>query len=275
MFGRIVEKLRRSYRRRGIHGTVRFAFDKLTQPLLELTPSRRKSRQLKEQQDREFDERYNVDTGGIIQLNKLSIPGSTWECGAPYWAIEPELFARLVGEPAISHRDFTFIDFGSGKGRALLLASEFPFKKVIGVEFSPELHEIAQRNIRTFRSERQQCREIELVCTDALQYPLPDGPGVYYFFNPFVKEIMEGVVARIERSYRERPREIYVLYANALFGEVWDRASSFRKIAATGEYTIYQTARHQQAQALRRIEFDVASPPHAPRRNRTPSELSI
>jgi len=249
VFNRIVDKLRRSYRRRGVFGTARFAFDKLINPLLELTPARRKSRRLKEQQDREFDERYNVDTGGVIQLNKLRIPRSTWEYGAPYWAIEPAMFARLVGELAIPYQNFTFVDFGSGKGRALLLASEFPFKKVIGVEFSPELHEVAQRNVRSFRSERQQCREIELVCTDALEYPLPDEPGVYYFFNPFVKEIMEGVVARIEQSYRERPREIYVLYANALFGEVWDRASCFRKIAATGEYTIYQTVRHQQVQA--------------------------
>jgi len=249
MFGRIVDKLRRSYKRRGVLGTLRFTFDKLTHPLLELMPSRRMARRLKEQQDREFDDRYNVDTGEIIQLNKLLIPGSTWEYGTPYWAVEPEVFTRLVGELAIPHRDFTLIDFGSGKGRALLLASELPFKKVVGVEFSPELHEIAQRNVRTFRSERQQCREIELVCTDALEYPLPDGPGVYYFFNPFVKEIMEGMVARIEQSYRKQPREIYVLYANALFGEVWEGASCFRKVVATSEYTIYQTAEHQQAQA--------------------------
>jgi len=245
MLGRIARKLKKAYRRRGIFGIMRLAFEKLTHPLMELTPARRKERRLKKQQDREFDQRHGVETGGIIQLNQLQIPGNTWEYGTPYWAIKPDVFAQLVGELDIPHRDFTFIDFGSGKGRALLLASELPFKKVIGVEFSPELHEVAQQNVRAFQSERQQCRDIELVCTDALEYQLPDGPGVYYFFNPFVKEVMEGMVARIEQSYRRRPHEIYILYANAIHGDLWERASCFRKVTVTGDYTIYHAAGYQ------------------------------
>jgi hypothetical protein len=51
---------------------------------------------------------------------------------------------------------------------------------------------------------------------------------------------MEGVVARIEQSYRERPREIYILYANAKYGDVWEHAGCFREVVATSDYTIYQ-----------------------------------
>ncbi len=246
MFGRIATRLRKSYRRRGLRGTVRFALDRLARPWLDLTPAGRRARRLKEQQDRAFDDRYGVDTGGIIRLDRLRIPGTTWQYGTPYWAIEPAVFVSLVGGLAIPYRDFTFVDFGSGKGRAVLLASEFPFRKVVGVEFSPELHEIARQNLRAFRSERQQCRDIELVLTDALEFALPDGPGVYYFNNPFVKEVMAGVVAGIERSCRERPREIYVLYANARHAdesvrEVWEHASLCRTGAATDDWTVYRS----------------------------------
>jgi len=41
---------------------------------------------------------------------------------------------------------FTFIDLGAGKGRALLMASDYLFQKIIGVEFMPELHH-ARRKI--------------------------------------------------------------------------------------------------------------------------------
>jgi SAM-dependent methyltransferase len=240
MFGRLLNKLRKSCQRRGVFGTMSYALRRAVHPLLECTPARRRQRRLKEEQDRAIDTRYGVDTSGIIQLKQLRIAGTSWEYGVPYWAIDPDDFARLVGALAIRHRDFTFVDFGSGKGRAVLLASELPFKKVIGIEFSPDLDRIARQNVSHFRSDRQQGREIELVCADALEYPLPDGPGVYYFYNPFEKEIMEGVVARIEQSYRERPREIYILYANPRHDDVWERASCFQKVAATGDYTIYR-----------------------------------
>lgn len=240
MLGQIVNKMRKSFQRRGILGTARYAAGRVFGPLLEVTPSRQRKRRLKDEKDRAFDTRYGVDTAGIIELKQLHIPGTSWEYGVPYWAVDPDVYARLLGELTIRHEDFTFVDFGSGKGRAVLLASEFPFKKVIGVELSAELHRIARQNVRSFRSEQQRCRNIELVCTDALEYELPGGPGVYFFYNPFSKEIMERVGERIERSYRERPRDIYVLYVNPKEADAWERAASFRKVAGSGDYVIYK-----------------------------------
>ena len=241
MLGRILNKLRRSFRRHGVLGTARHAASKFLRPLLELTPARRRERRLKEEKDRAFDARHGTDTGGVIELTQLAIAGASRDFGNSYWATDPDDFARLLGAIDIDHRAFTFVDFGSGKGRAVLLASGFPFRKVVGVEFSPELDRIARENVAQFRGDRRQCHEIELVCGDALEYPLPDGPCVLYFYNPFGKEIMEGVAARVERSYRENPREIYVLYANPTQAEVWERAGCFRKVASPGNAVIYQT----------------------------------
>ena len=46
----------------------------------------------------------------------------------------------------IEHDRFTFVDFGAGKGRVLMMACEYPFKQVIGVELSRKLHATASRN---------------------------------------------------------------------------------------------------------------------------------
>jgi hypothetical protein len=45
--------------------------------------------------------------------------------------------------------DATFIDFGSRRVRALMMAAMRPFKKVIGVEFAEELHWDSVENIQT------------------------------------------------------------------------------------------------------------------------------
>ena len=108
--------------------------------------------------------------------------------------------------------DFVFIDFGSGKGRTLLLASEWRFKKIIGVEFARDLHEIAHKNCRTYRNSKQRCLEIESVHMDATEFPLPNGKSVYYFFNPFSPEIFSKVLENIRKSFIARPRKIYIFY---------------------------------------------------------------
>jgi SAM-dependent methyltransferase len=106
------------------------------------------------------------DIGGRTYLSDLNIPRPNWIYGNDYSGIAPERFFAILSSLNLRFEDFTFIDFGSGKGRALLLASEFPFKRIIGVEFSPELHAIAQRDIERYNSAGQKCKSIESVCSD-------------------------------------------------------------------------------------------------------------
>jgi len=109
-------------------------------------------RLVRDQRRSDFDRAYDVDTdgdfGGWTYLSDLSIPSPNWIHGNNYTGIDPERFSGILAGVTIKFEDFVFIDFGSGKGRALLLASEFPFKRIVGVEFSPELHAAAVDNIR-------------------------------------------------------------------------------------------------------------------------------
>jgi hypothetical protein len=86
---------------------------------------------------------------------------------------------------------------GSGKRRALLLASQFSFKEIIGVELSPSLHRIAYSNIQIYRDDFQRCRKIRSICGDAAKYQIPPEKAVFYLFNPFDEEVMHMVLSNI------------------------------------------------------------------------------
>ncbi len=161
------------------------------------------------QNDR-FDRKYNVDTGGRIELVDLQVDNPNQKFGVRYEPTPLGIFRNIM---AILPKDlgaFSFVDFGSGKGRVLLLASHYRFRKVIGVEFARDLHEIAQRNIRTYRDRRQQCFDIESVHCDASVFPIPATPCVLYFYQPFSVEVMAKVMTNIRDSLALEPRRIYL-----------------------------------------------------------------
>src|SRR5207247_9496640 len=111
---------------------------------------------------------------------------------------------------------YVFVDMGSGKGAVLLYASEFPFKRIIGVEFSARLHGIAEQNIATYRRKTMKCRDIQSVCIDAAVYAIPPEQAVFFLFNPFKGKVMEGFVDNVGRSLSRHPRDIVVIYYHTL-----------------------------------------------------------
>jgi hypothetical protein len=116
--------------------------------LLELLPSRRKARF----GDLDYDWEHSMDTTrSNVGFGTQFLTGIT---ARPYFATEPWLFEQLMQALPIDFTQFTFIDLGSGKGRVLLMASAYPFKRIIGVEFMPELHRVAQENIRKYTEHR-------------------------------------------------------------------------------------------------------------------------
>jgi hypothetical protein len=163
-----------------------------------------------------FDSQFGVDTdgrfGGWTYLSDLDIPSSNWIDGNDYAAIEPLRFQRVMAGFDIAFENCTFIDFGSGKGRALLLASEFPFKRILGLEFSPELHRTAEENIRRYRSATQKCHDIQSSNVDFANYALPPEPSVLFLFNPCRIQVLTRVANQISRSLSAHPRPLYIAY---------------------------------------------------------------
>src|SRR5712671_3243440 len=84
--------------------------------------------------DDDFDAKYGTDTGGIVNPWDMDIPDSLVGQAIQYRTARVGAFTQLLESLDIRHELYSFIDFGCGKGRALLLASRFPFKEIIGVE---------------------------------------------------------------------------------------------------------------------------------------------
>src|SRR5438128_2596714 len=93
----VLQKIGKSWRRRGLLGTLGHGFKKGWERILEYTPARRRARRLKEREDAEFDRAHGVDTGGVVTLDRLSVAGGNRELGVSYWAIGPDDFRRAVG----------------------------------------------------------------------------------------------------------------------------------------------------------------------------------
>lgn len=157
-----------------------------------------------------FDRRHGVDTHLDVALSDLRIDSPNKHLGKRYHATPPVSFRRILHRLRIDFADYTFIDMGSGKGRTLLLASDLPFKRVIGVEFGEELHRHAQRNIQLYKAGHG-ARSVSLHM-DATQFVFPDGPLVIYLFNPFHGAVLRQVLANIVQAASTSKRKIFIVY---------------------------------------------------------------
>ena len=135
---------------------------------------------------------------------------------------------------------YTFIDMGSGKGRVLFVAAEYPFRKVIGVEFSNALHAEAMANLKRYRYSGRRCADIEPVHVDARDFEFPDDNLVIYLFNPFGPEVMERMLANLERSLERHPRHAIVVMLWPDHSDVVERMSIMRVYKKTRRHHIYE-----------------------------------
>lgn len=183
-----------------------------------LSPSRRafvKRLESERALARRFDEQFGVDTWGEPPLTEVGVPAHKARAGnGIYRGIWADIFHDALRDTGLPVRGLTFVDYGAGKGKALLLASAYPFRRIVGVEYAPGLHEVAQRNLSVFRSPGQQCFSLGVVGADALEWEPPGEPLLCFFFNPFSDEVMERVLARLAESWYRIPRDIYLLYVN-------------------------------------------------------------
>ena len=207
--------------------------------LRDSTPSRLRSRF--GDADYDWDYRVNTTSGAVGWRDRL-----LGNFNSPYQPTEPELFHEmmdaLVRHTKIDFKDFTFIDLGSGKGRTLLMAADYPFRCILGVELLASLNEIAQQNLAQYHGESQKCFAMESICADATTFPLPEGALVIYLFNPFIESGLRRALANLEKSMDTHPRPVYVVYHNPQLEHVLNEAGRLKRIAATHQYSIFTTA---------------------------------
>jgi SAM-dependent methyltransferase len=189
----------------------------------------------------EFDSKFDVQTDGKIPLWKLDVSSATSLYERRYEPTpSPQMFLDPLTKLNIDYKDFIFVDLGAGKGRALLLASLFPFKKIIGVEFAPELVRAAQENLAKPGNSRRKCHEVDLLCMDAADYRLPDERAVIYMYEPFDENIMRRVLGNIRECRQANPKELYVIYVNPVHAKCFEQLPYWERIDSTDRSFIYR-----------------------------------
>ncbi|HEY1266822.1 MAG TPA: class I SAM-dependent methyltransferase [Candidatus Binatia bacterium] len=155
-----------------------------------------------------FEWRYGIVSDGEIAGTEL---GFTENACHDYQATNYVRFRQLMKHIAVRQDTDVFLDFGSGMGRAVILAATYPFRKVIGVELAIDLHKRASENVRR-AAKRLRCRDIELYNVDARRFRIPPEVTVIYMWNPFAGEVLREVFTNIQKSIAEYPRLVTILY---------------------------------------------------------------
>lgn len=229
-------KLASSLERRGVAGTMTRAVIWPALAARRWKPANRRAARA----GRDFDRRHGVDTArGMDAGWAASLDGPSWKSAIGYNPVAPEDFHRALAFVPVEPGRTVFVDFGAGKGRAVLLATHYPFRRVLGVELSRDLHEVAAANLARYRPAERICHVGEVVQGDALSYPIPDEPIVLFFYDPFRAEVFAPLLERIRRSLAERPRPAWIVYHYPRCGALVETAG-FRRVGGGPHTAIYR-----------------------------------
>jgi SAM-dependent methyltransferase len=237
----LLQRVRKSLRQRGLLGTAAHTLSTLWRLLPGGQPWTTPAAL-------EWDRTHGVETAAHVPLHRLTVPAQTARYGTHYEPISPTCFRRVLDCLTISHEEFVFLDLGSGKGRALLLAAGYPFQRVVGVEFARELHEQALANFRSYTGPRR-CGRLESLHADATAILFPPEPTIVFLHNPFAAEILNAVLVNLRRSLEARPRPVYLLYFYPVAAHALESAPFLRLLRSNDNFRVYANVQAELAAA--------------------------
>jgi SAM-dependent methyltransferase len=171
-----------------------------------------------------------VDTGGLIGGGELRSGHRNDVFNTAYYGMAPSRFQRVMEywiadqtHPALEN--YRFVDLGCGKGRAVMMASEFGFREVVGVELHAGLAGIARANVAAWTAAGRAVCPVRIVCREATEFAFPDGACLLYL--PFAAPVMKQLVERVEADFAVRPGMLDLIYFNPEAGDLLDAHGGF------------------------------------------------
>ncbi len=177
-----------------------------------------------------FDRKYKTDTCSWVTLDEMNIVGNSKEHAELYQATRVVQLRKLFRKLKIP-KGKVFVDLGCGKGRVLLIASEFDFSEARGIEFSSILSEIAQKNATLYKTKTKTKTKFSIIHSDVIDYDFSDDEEVIFLFNPFDDYILQRVIQKLKDSLKRRNRKVLIIYRNAVFGEIIEKGLNIIQIS--------------------------------------------
>jgi SAM-dependent methyltransferase len=182
-----------------------------------------------------FDLEFGTRTSGLIAGRNLKSGHRNDRNSTAYFGVAPSVIQGLLvlwrrNRPIAPIDDFTFVDLGAGMGRAMLLASEYRFRSVVGVELNPTLARIARKNAALWRKSKKALAPMRVVCRDAVEFEFPAGPCVAFLFNPFNARVMRMLLGSLATRFAGKPGQLDILYANNEQEKVLERQAGFTRL---------------------------------------------
>jgi len=191
-----------------------------------------------------FDSTFKTETATIVPLWRLRIPSSNAKFGIRYQTSSPSAFLDALGKVPEDLHNLVFIDLGCGKGRTLILAAKQGFKRVMGVEFSPQLAAIARENVRRVGV------TAEVLEMDACHFNPPDDSLLVYMYNPFKDIVVDAVLRNLRQWAQQSYSKAFVIYVNPACRNRFDSAPEFEVVVDQDGMCIWRL------QGLRGAGFD-------------------
>jgi len=175
-----------------------------------------------------FDRRHGIDTSGMMPVTQMGLDPATARHMMPYAGSQPSIVRRAIALLP-NQEDYCFVDLGCGKGRPLLVASEFAFRRILGVELSADLVAVANANAAKMRRRFPARPPIELIEGNAAHFRLPDGKVVLFFYHSFDAELMVELINRAVNSLAGPVEHLFVIYYNPVWGGLLDASPALRR----------------------------------------------
>lgn len=170
--------------------------------------------------DRSFDRRYGTNTAGSVETAELGVDDTEAGALAIRYLPSPDYVTRwMLRNVSLNHRETTFVDLGCGKGRVVVVASEWPFLRVVGVDLSSRLASVAARNAEVIRARFPARTPIEIQVGDAAAFDFPATPLLVHLYHPFETAITARVLDSLRARHEGGAHRIvvaYLLYTGAI-----------------------------------------------------------
>jgi len=183
-----------------------------------------------------YDVKYRYDTYSWVPVDKLDVKEEQKEHAVIYQATRVIPLRRLFKKLNIP-KEYSFVDIGCGKGRVLLIAAEYGFKNIKGIEFSSNLTTIADKNILKYKTKTKSNTNFDVITIDAAEYKFNEIENVFFLFNPFDEVILKKVLDNIHESLKQHTRRVWMIYANAVHRELIEKTM---KIISMEEFNILE-----------------------------------